>query len=68
MKTENYEHEDLMPKCIEIIKSEQRACVPLLQRILRIDYIRAASIIEELEKRGFIGPSKGYDYRDILIR
>ena len=52
MKTENYEHEDLIPECIEIIKTEQRASVSLLQRRLRLGYIRAASIMDELEKRG----------------
>ena len=68
MKTENYEHEDLIPECIEIIKTEQRASVSLLQRRLRLGYIRAASIMDELEKRGIVGPEKGAEPRDILIR
>jgi DNA segregation ATPase FtsK/SpoIIIE, S-DNA-T family len=67
MKTENYEHEDLIPECIEIIKTEQRASVSLLQRRLRLGYIRAASIMDEIEKRGIVGPSKGAEPRDILI-
>ena len=68
MKTENYEHEDLIPECIEVIKTEQRASVSLLQRRLRLGYIRAASIMDELEKRGIVGPTKGAEPRDILIR
>ena len=67
MKTENYEHEDLIPECIEIIKIEQRASVSLLQRRLRLGYIRAANIMDELEKRGIVGPTKGAEPRDILM-
>ena len=68
MKTENYEHEDLIPECIEIIKTEQRASVSLLQRRLRLGYIRAASIIDELEKRGIVSAENGAEPRAVLIR
>ena len=67
MKTDNYEHEDLIPECIQIIKNEHKASVSLLQRRLRLGYIRAASIMDELEKRGVVGPAKGAEPRDILI-
>lgn len=66
-KTENFEHEDLIPDCIEIIKSEHKASVSLFQRRLRLGYTRAAAIMDELEKRGFVGPAKGMEPRDILI-
>jgi DNA segregation ATPase FtsK/SpoIIIE, S-DNA-T family len=61
------EDEDLIQQCIEVIRSEQKASVSLLQRRLRLGYTRAARIMDELEGRGIVGPSKGAEPRDILI-
>jgi len=61
------EDEELIQQCIEVIRSEQKASVSLLQRRLRLGYTRAARIMDELENRGIVGPSKGAEPRDILI-
>jgi len=61
------EDEELIQDCIEVIRSEQKASVSLLQRRLRLGYGRAARIMDELENRGIVGPSKGAEPRDILI-
>ncbi len=61
------ECEELIQQCIEVIRSEQMASVSLLQRRLRLGYTRAARIMDELECRGIVGPSKGAEPRDILI-
>ena len=61
------EDEELIQKCIEVIRTEQKASVSLLQRRLRLGYTRAARIMDELERRGIVGPSKGAEPRDILI-
>ena len=61
------EDEELIEQCIEVIRSEQKASVSLLQRRLRLGYTRAARIMDELEGRGIVGPSKGAEPRDILI-
>jgi S-DNA-T family DNA segregation ATPase FtsK/SpoIIIE len=61
------EDEDLIQDCIEVIRSEQKASVSLLQRRLRLGYTRAARIMDELENRGIVGPGKGAEPRDILI-
>jgi S-DNA-T family DNA segregation ATPase FtsK/SpoIIIE len=61
------EDEDLIQQCIEVIRSEQKASVSLLQRRLRLGYTRAARIMDELENRSIVGPSKGAEPRDILI-
>jgi DNA segregation ATPase FtsK/SpoIIIE, S-DNA-T family len=61
------EDEDIVQDCIEVIRSEQKASVSLLQRRLRLGYTRAARIMDELENRGIVGPSKGAEPRDILI-
>jgi DNA segregation ATPase FtsK/SpoIIIE, S-DNA-T family len=61
------EDEDLIQQCIEVIRSEQKASVSLLQRRLRLGYGRAARIMDELENRGIVGPSNGAEPREILI-
>jgi S-DNA-T family DNA segregation ATPase FtsK/SpoIIIE len=61
------EDEEIIEQCIEVIRSEQKASVSLLQRRLRLGYGRAARIMDELENRGIVGPSKGAEPRDILI-
>ena len=61
------EDEELIEQCIEVIRSEQKASVSLLQRRLRLGYGRAARIMDELENRGIVGPSNGAEPRDILI-
>jgi DNA segregation ATPase FtsK/SpoIIIE, S-DNA-T family len=61
------EDEELIQQCIEVIRSEQKASVSLMQRRLRLGYTRAARIMDELESRGIVGPSKGAEPRDILI-
>ncbi len=61
------EDEELIEQCIEVIRSEQKASTSLLQRRLRIGYGRGARIMDILEERGIVGPSKGAEPRDILI-
>ena len=61
------EDEALIQQCIEVIRSEQKASVSLMQRRLRLGYTRAARIMDELELRGIVGPNKGAEPRDILI-
>ena len=61
------EDEEVIQQCIEVIRSEQKASVSLLQRRLRLGYGRAARIMDELEGRGIVGESKGAEPREILI-
>lgn len=61
------EDEEVIEQCIEVIRTEQKASVSLLQRRLRLGYGRAARIMDELENRGIVGPNKGAEPRDILI-
>ena len=51
------EDEEIIQQCIEVIRSEQKASVSLLQRRLRLGYGRAARIMDELENRGIVGPA-----------
>lgn len=61
------EDDELIEKCIEVIRSEQKASVSLLQRRLRLGYTRAARIMDQLEDMGIVGPNKGAEPRDILL-
>jgi S-DNA-T family DNA segregation ATPase FtsK/SpoIIIE len=61
------EDEGLIEQCIEVIRSEKKASVSLLQRRLRLGYGRAARIMDELENRGIVGESRGAEPREILI-
>ena len=49
------EDEELVEKCLEIIRQEKRASTSLLQRRLRLGYTRAARIVDILEQRGILG-------------
>ena len=60
------EDEDLIQQCIEVIRSEQKASVSLLQRRLRLGYGRAARIMDELENRGVVGSCNGAEPREVL--
>jgi S-DNA-T family DNA segregation ATPase FtsK/SpoIIIE len=61
------EDEALIAKSMDIIRSEKKASTSLLQRRLKIGYGRAARLLDELEDRGIVGPSKGAEPRDILV-
>ena len=61
------EDEELVEKCIEIIRQEKRASTSLLQRRLRLGYTRAARIVDILEQRGILGPGEGAKPREILV-
>jgi S-DNA-T family DNA segregation ATPase FtsK/SpoIIIE len=61
------EDEELIQQCIEVVRVEQMATPALLQRRFRLGYTRAARILDELENRGIVGPSKGAESRAILV-
>jgi S-DNA-T family DNA segregation ATPase FtsK/SpoIIIE len=43
-----------------------KASASYLQRRLKIGYNRAARLVEEMERMGVVGPSKGSKARDVL--
>jgi S-DNA-T family DNA segregation ATPase FtsK/SpoIIIE len=61
------EDEELVEKCLDIIRQEKRASTSLLQRRLRLGYTRAARIVDILEQRGILGPGEGAKPREILV-
>jgi S-DNA-T family DNA segregation ATPase FtsK/SpoIIIE len=61
------EEEELVEKCLEIIRQEGKASTSMLQRRLRLGYTRAARVVDILEQRGILGPKDGAKDREILI-
>lgn len=59
--------EELIEKCLEIIRQERRASTSMLQRRLKLGYARAARVVDILEQRGILGPKDGSKDREILV-
>ncbi len=59
--------EELVDKCLDIIKQEQKCSTSMLQRRLRLGYTRAARVVDILESRGIVGPKDGAKDREILV-
>ncbi|HEX4835348.1 MAG TPA: DNA translocase FtsK [bacterium] len=43
------------------------ASVSLLQRKMRIGYVRAARVVDQLEGKGIVGPAQGSSPREVLV-
>ncbi len=57
--TPGADEDDLLPKAISVVQEANRASISLLQRRLRIGYVRAARLIDLMEQQGIIGPDPG---------
>ena len=60
--------EELIIKCIEVVRQEQKASTSLLQRRLRLGYTRAARMVDILEQRGIVGPGDGAKAREVFLK
>jgi len=60
--------EELIVKCIEVARQEQKCSTSLLQRRLRLGYTRAARMVDILEQRGIIGPGDGAKPREVFVK
>jgi len=61
------EDEELVQKCIEIMKQERKASTSLFQRRLRLGYTRAARVVDILEQRRYVAAGDGAKPREILV-
>ncbi len=61
------DEDDLFYEAKDTVVKMGKASASLLQRKLRIGYNRAASILDQLEEAGIIGPPNGSKPRKILI-
>lgn len=61
------EDEELVQKCIEIMRQEKKASTSLFQRRLRLGYTRAARVVDILEQRRYVAAGEGAKPREILV-
>lgn len=59
--------DSLYHKAVDIVMSTGNASTTFLQRKLKVGYARAASLIDELEENGVIGPAEGSKPRKVLV-
>lgn len=59
--------DELLPAAIDVILETGQASVSILQRRLKLEYARAAQIIDEMEEKGIVSPLQGSTPRTILI-
>ncbi len=60
--------EDMIIKCIDVVRQEQKCSTSLLQRRLRLGYTRAARMVDILEQRGIVGPGDGAKAREVYVK
>lgn len=58
----------MIKEALEIIATNGRASTSYLQRRLKIGYNRAATLMEEMEQRRYIGPQVGSNPREIYVQ
>jgi S-DNA-T family DNA segregation ATPase FtsK/SpoIIIE len=64
---ENWE-DPLYEEAKKVVIEAKKASASLLQRRLKIGYARAARLLDILEKRGIVGPSRGAKPREVYIK
>lgn len=60
------DEDELFGEALDFVVDQQKASTSLIQRRFRIGYNRAARMIDEMEQRGFIGPSEGSKPRQVF--
>jgi DNA segregation ATPase FtsK/SpoIIIE, S-DNA-T family len=58
---------ELFDRAVEIVQRDRKASTSYLQRRLSIGYNRAATLIEQMEKRGITSAANGAGKREILL-
>lgn len=66
--TSDADLDDNFEAAVQIVLENNKASASFLQRRLEIGYARAARILDQMEERGIIGPSRGAKAREIYGR
>ncbi|MDR2662517.1 MAG: DNA translocase FtsK [Treponema sp.] len=59
-------NDPLYEKGLEVVFQQGKASASYIQRRLKIGYNRAARLVEEMERRGVVGPAQGSKPRELL--
>ena len=59
--------DELMAEAARLIVRAGYGSVSLLQRKMKIGYVRAARIVDQLEEKGVVGAAQGSNPRDVLM-
>ena len=65
---ESEEEDPLYEEARELVIETGKASASFLQRRLKLGYARAARLIDEMEKRGVVGPGSGAKAREVYGR
>lgn len=65
---ESSHYDELLPSAVDVILETKQASISMLQRRLKLDYTRAAHIIDQLAKLGIIGEYTGSTPRRINVK
>jgi len=57
---------ELIIRCIEVARQEQKCSTSLLQRRLRLGYTHAARMVDILDQYGIVGPGDGAKPREVF--
>jgi len=63
----NDQVDELYDQAVALVARERKASTSFVQRYLKIGYNRAATIVEEMERQGVIGPANHVGKREILV-
>ncbi len=59
--------DELFEQAVMLIQEQRKASTSFIQRHLKIGYNRAATIMDELEKRGFVSEANHVGRREVLL-
>jgi S-DNA-T family DNA segregation ATPase FtsK/SpoIIIE len=59
--------DELLGQAARIVVQTGYGSVSLLQRKMKVGYVRAARIVDQLEARGIVGPPQGSNPREVLV-
>ena len=65
---ESGEKDEMYDQAVSIVTRDRKASTSYIQRCLKIGYNRAASIIEQMEREGIVGPANHVGKREVLAR
>ncbi|MGH1339993.1 MAG: DNA translocase FtsK 4TM domain-containing protein [Nannocystales bacterium] len=59
--------DSLYDRAVEVVAEAQKVSTSMVQRRLGVGYNRAAKIVDAMEERGVIGPSRGTTPREVFV-